>query len=138
MPIWPVISEKIQTGYQACAFYASELFFYLHVKVYIALAAAANIFLWGFAAYIISVIGEEQIALHYTVDFGIDYYGPCGKIYILPALGILIILLNLALAINMSRRRDVRIISHLLLVSALAVNLLLLMAMASVYLINIR
>jgi len=136
--MWAKFLERLAQFRENSVYLTWELFHYTHTKVYIGLALATNLFLWLFVKYIVSAIGEERIALHYTVDFGIDYYGAYEKIYILPLLGLLLIGLNMILAVNMARSRDIRLVSHILLASALTANLLLVAAAASVYLINTR
>ena len=83
-----------------------------------------------------SRVEGEQMALHYNVDFGIDYYGDKNKIYIIPILGIMIAIINFILIVSMSQSRDRRFIGHILMVTALISNLILLTAIISVYLIN--
>ncbi len=40
---------------------------------------------------------DEQIFLHYTVIFGVDYLGPWWQAFVLPAIGLSILLINAAL-----------------------------------------
>jgi hypothetical protein len=119
-------------------FHLEEVFSYPNVKIYAGLTLTSNFFLWLLAKYVVSVIDEDQIALHYTVDFGIDYFGSYEKIYIMPLLGLVIFIINFTLSALMARAQDIRLVSHITLASALIANLFLVAAVASVYLINVR
>jgi hypothetical protein len=113
---------------------------YLHVKILIFAITALNIFTWLFARFISTEIGLDKIALHYSVDFGIDLYGSAAKIYILPTLGAVCAFFNFLLALLISRyvKSDMKFISYVLLLGALLVNVILLGATTSIYLINFR
>jgi hypothetical protein len=127
-----IISNEIK-DFQNLVF---NLFSYLYIKIYFIFLLLVNFLIWLTAFSIDSKIDGNQIALHYNVDFGIDYYGDKNKIYIIPLLGFIIILVNLFFLINMHKSRDRKFISHVLLTSALVSNIILLTAIISVYLIN--
>lgn len=114
------------------------VFSYLYVKIYFFIILAVNIMIWLIARFIKANIGAEQAALHYNVDFGIDYYGSAGKIYIIPLLGLVIVLINFSLFAAVSGHKDRKFISHILFTAALASNLVLFVAIVSVYLVNFR
>jgi hypothetical protein len=95
-----------------------------------------NIVTWITAKYIAVVVDADQIALHYSVGFGIDYYGDTNQIYVIPFLGLVVILLNFALYSLISSYKDKNFIAHVLFASALVVNIVLLIATYSVYIIN--
>jgi hypothetical protein len=108
------------------------------IRVYAILTLAVNLGAWLAARRIDSEINEPQIALHYTVDFGIDYYDNLNKIYIIPSLGLILFLINLLLAALLLEHKDRYIILHILLAAALMANLVLVGGIAIIYLINIR
>jgi len=108
------------------------------VKIYLSVSALLNILIWLSARFIKKATGTEQIALHYNVDFGIDYYDDAGKIFIIPVLGLIIVLFNYFVAMLVSQNKDAVMIFHILFASALLVNVVLLAAIVSVYLINFR
>lgn len=132
--------SKIQIIFEASKKDLKDLVFDLvslfYIKVYLICLAIINFSIWGMAFFIDSRIDNEQMALHYNVDFGIDYYGDKNKIYIIPILGIMIVLINFILLASMSRSRDRRFIAHVLMSGALIANIILLTAIISVYLIN--
>lgn len=114
------------------------LFSYFHVKIYMLVFFVVNFLIWITARYIDSEIDEPQIALHYNVESGIDYYGDINKIYILPFLGFVIFLINYVLCANFSRHKDRRFISHILLSTTVIANIILLGGIVSVYLVNFK
>lgn len=120
--------------------YKNFLYFlkYTFIRIYLVILLIFNGIIWYSAIYIDTHIKEERIALHYNVDFGIDYYGNTNKIYIIPLLGILIILINVFLLSNISGYKDRKFIAHLLLSAALLANLILFTAIISIYLINFK
>jgi len=115
----------------------SGIFAFFYVKVYSVFLVLINILIWIFARHIMA-IGTEQIALHYTVDFGIDFYGDSRQIFIIPILGLIIILFNFIIILILSQNKDFTLLSHILLIAALLSNIVLLAAISSVYLINFR
>lgn len=117
-----------------------ELLSYLHVKIHLSILILINLLIWFVAIYIVTSVDQPQIALHYSVDFGIDLYGNTNKIYTVPILGLVFIAINtiIALAINRYTREGIRFITHLLLISAIISNIMLLASLVSIYLINFR
>lgn len=111
---------------------------YTYVKVFLATAVFVNVLIWLIARFIKVTTGTDQIALHYNVDFGIDFYGNAEKIFIIPVLGFIIILFNFLIVMFLQRNKDIIIISYILLITGLLSNIVLLAAISSVYLINFR
>jgi len=62
----------------------------------IILSAAINLAAWLVLAFQLPR-GEEQIFLHYTVIFGVDYLGSWLSAFIVPAIGLSILLINAVL-----------------------------------------
>lgn len=96
--------------------------------------------IWILAVYIFTQIDQPMMALHYSVDFGIDHYGSSKNIFVIPVLGLIFIFFNiiLLLVVSLYNKRDIKFLTHLLLVPALIANIMLLAAVSSVYLINFR
>ena len=85
--------------------------------------------------YVINInVGRDLVVLHYNVDSGVNLVGNAGQVYIIPLTGVVVFAINFILSAFIGRRE--RTISHLLLGSAALVNLFLLIAAASVYLVN--
>ena len=113
---------------------------YWYIRIYLIITVLLNAVIWLLSRFITKALGLPQIALHYNIDFGIDLYGDASKIYIIPALGLIIIVINFAIVVYLSRfnPRETRFINHLLLVSSSLVNIILLAAVISVYIVNFR
>ena len=112
--------------------------FFWYIKIYLSILLFINIIIWLIAGYLNMQMGEGLMALHYNVDFGINLIGEANKIYIIPLLGIIIIIINTLLFILVSRHKDKIFISHILFITALIANIILLVSTASIYLINFR
>jgi hypothetical protein len=113
-----------------------EFWSHLYAKIYSVVLLITILANWLMAFYIDYHIKDSQIALHYNVDFGIDYYGNINQIYIIPVLGVLIAFFNLIILIISYQHKDRHIIAHILLSAAEIVNIILLIALVSLYLIN--
>ncbi|MEI7741526.1 MAG: hypothetical protein WCJ29_03410 [bacterium] len=81
-------------------------------------------------------IGAEQsnVALHYSIFFGVDRVGDWKQVFYLPILGGLSLAVNFALAIAMYSSE--RFVSHALGVISLLVNLLLIIGTVFVIITN--
>ena len=117
-----------------------DIWGFLHVKIFFISILFFNLINWLFARFIHKEIGFERIALHYSVDFGIDLYDSVENIYIVPALGTIIVFLNFLLLVLIYKyiKTDMKFISYILLTSSLVSNIVLLGAISSIYLINFR
>ncbi|MBU4455731.1 hypothetical protein KJ586_04445 [Patescibacteria group bacterium] len=105
-------------------------------RVYLAVLLGLNLLNW-FAAYTINKnVSQNLIVLHYNIDFGVNLIGGAKKIYLIPLLGLIIILINFILSAVIHRQG--KFIVHLLLSGAILANLFLLAGLASLYLINFR
>lgn len=62
-------------------------------RVLLGLGLAVNVLVWGWLAWYISP-QEKPIFLHYNILFGVDLIGPWWKVFKLPLIGFLIILVN--------------------------------------------
>ena len=116
----------------------SELFSYLSVKLFLFFILSVNILSWLFARYIDKQINDELIALHYNVDFGINLMGSVKQIYILPWLGLIILIINFVLLININQSRERQFTAQILFITCLLANLTLLISMGAIYLVNFR
>lgn len=111
-----------------------DLFSFFYIRMHLILNIGLNLLNWLFV-YIVNVkLSQDLVVLHYNVDFGVNLIGDSRQIYVIPGLGLVIIVINLFLLSMIGREN--RFFGNLLLGSALLVNLILLLATASVYLIN--
>lgn|GEM_PF-4580297 len=68
----------------------------------------------------------EPITLHYTTSFGVDLIGPRNRMFIVPAFGALVFLVNTILAMVVLRRE--RMVSYFLVFTSLILSLFLVFA----------
>jgi hypothetical protein len=100
----------------------------------ITLSLVVNIADWV-SLYIFVKPIDAPIILHYNVYFGVDLTGDWKNVYILPAIGIIIFLVNLSLARYFFEKKE-RIASHVIMIATLMAQLSLLIASTSIILIN--
>ncbi len=87
------------------------------------------------ALYFFIQPADYPIILHYNVYFGVDVTGDWRRVYVMPAIGLFLFLVNFFLSIYFYRLKE-RIASYLLLMAALMVQLSLAVAILSVIVIN--
>ena len=82
-------------------------------------------------------LSEDQtfIPLHYNIYLGIDHFGPWQRIFNLPIIGLIILILNTILAIFTYNRKEV--ISYFLTFSSVFIQLIFIIATVLTILINI-
>ena len=110
------------------------VFSLFYVKIYLIIFIIVNSLNWTVAFIINKNVTQDLIYLHYNVIFGVDLIGSAKKVFIMPLLGLIIILINSVLIFFIYKQE--KFIIHLLLSAALLSNLFLLAAIASIYLIN--
>ena len=94
----------------------------------------ANLINWVILAIFINK-NVRSIILHYNVYFGVDRTGGWGESFIMPAVGIIIFLINFYLAFFFYKNKE-RIASYVILLASLMVQLSLIIGSISVILIN--
>ncbi len=117
-----------------------NLLSHLYIRIYLIALICINSLIW-LLSYIINIqhINHELIILHYNINFGVNLIGNAKKIYIAPILGLIISVNNLFVLLGIYKfGQDKKFFGHLLLASTVISNLLLLMAIISLYLINSR
>lgn len=78
---------------------------------------------------------DSGIILHYNVYFGVDMIGDWKLAFIMPAVGLILLVVNILLGAYFYRNKE-RIASYVLLIAALMAQLSLLIASTSVIIIN--
>jgi hypothetical protein len=73
------------------------------------------------------IVGKTAVPLHYNIHFGIDTVGPWWQIFVVPAVGLLFMVMNL-IAARMTWRRD-PMLSYTIAAATAFIELLLLVAM---------
>ncbi|MFH0923344.1 MAG: hypothetical protein V1825_01285 [Candidatus Falkowbacteria bacterium] len=115
---------------------AFDLLGFMYVRVYLIVLVIVNLLNWAAALFINKNVSQKLVFLHYNVNFGVDLIGDVSRVYVIPLLGLVIIVVNFILLTFIHKHS--KFIVHLLLGAALMANLFLLAAIASVYLINFR
>jgi hypothetical protein len=100
----------------------------------LAVSFLANVCVWAALAIFIKPV-DENIILHYNVYFGVDSTGYFREAYLLPISGLFILALNLSLGAFFFKNKE-RIASYALLMAAFMSNLSLIIASASIVIIN--
>ncbi len=98
------------------------------------LGVFANLIDWLALLIFLHPTGNSVI-LHYNVYFGVDSVGTARKAYMLPSIGVIILLTNAALSAYFYAHRE-RIAAYVLLITALMAELSLLISVVSVIIIN--
>lgn len=77
----------------------------------------------------------DSIILHYNVYFGVDLVGSWREVYLVPLVGFLFFVVNFVLAHYFFYKKE-RILSHLLMLTALMIQLGMAVASASIIMVN--
>ncbi len=99
-----------------------------------------NILLWVFLIWQMNGIVQElgrtaTIPLHYNIYFGIDKFGLWWKVFFLPLFGSIIFLVNVIGALLIYNHKS--LVSHFLIATATAIQLIIWLASIFIILINI-
>ena len=119
---------------------SASLWDYLGFRILLLVQGLLSVFSWLLAAYIARNAGRPQIALHYSVDFGIDLFDAAEKVYVIPFLGLVFIIFNIMITgvVEKFSPRQNPFLLYLMGGVSVAAGLILLAALASVFLINFR
>lgn len=93
----------------------------------VCISIAVNLFSWV-ALYIqlrpFSYLAESgQIPLHYSLNFGVDAIGPWYAVFVMPALGLAILVFNSALGYLFYYKE--KVLSYMLLITQCVINIIL-------------
>jgi len=109
----------------------------ISIRVYSGVFIIFNLAAWVLAYRInMQASGDNIISLHYNVDFGVNLIGDASQVYIMPLLGLIIFLFNLSLLAGFYKKN--KFITHLLLASAILVNIAIIISLDLINLINFR
>jgi hypothetical protein len=98
------------------------------------LSVVANLTNWAILAIFIKPTANK-IILHYNVYFGVDAMGNWKSVFILPAIGLVLILINFFLSLYFYRNKE-KVASYILLTAAFMAQISLLIASLSAIIIN--
>lgn len=133
---WLKLVNYFHLGRQNIGELALNLLSFFYVRMYLIILLGLNLLNWLSALIINKNVSQDLVFLHYNVTLGVNLVGSVKKVYIIPLLGLIIILFNFTL-LSFIHRRD-KFIIHLLLSTAILANLFLLAGIVSIYLINLR
>lgn len=114
----------------------SALFSATYIRFFLITNTIINIIIWIIARRVTSLSDDDNLTLHYNVEKGIDLYGSADKLYILPALGLFVFVFNFLIFCFLNNKKDRIFISYILLGSAFFVNIILIIAIISLYMVN--
>ena len=134
--MWLKLLNYVRLSRESLSEIALDLLSFFYVRIYLIAILILNLLNWLTAFIINKNVSQDLIFLHYNVTFGVNLIGSVKKVYVIPFLGFVIILINFVLLIFIHKQG--KFITHLLLSMALLANLFLLAAVVSVYLINFR
>jgi hypothetical protein len=97
------------------------------------LAILANAAIWAVIFFTVEST-DRPVILHYNIYFGVDYVGDWKAVYAMPALALLIFLVNLILSRFFYYKE--RLVAYLFAMMALLVQLLMMVGVGSIILIN--
>jgi hypothetical protein len=107
-------------------------------RIYLLALALLQVTAWWSAHFIYKNLVGGLLVLHYNIDFGIDWVGDPNNIFYFPSLGLLFILVSFIFLLFSAPGRNFRFQSQLALAGAVFLNILVIIALGSVYLINFR
>lgn len=116
------------------SFFAQEYFRSHIVRWLLLFIAVVNLTNWAALKIFIQPV-DLPIIIHYNVYFGVDMLGDWKNLFLLPAVGLFLFLVNISLALYFYRRKE-RIASYLLLMATLMIQLSLIVASTSLIIIN--
>lgn len=93
---------------------------------------------WWSAHFIYKNLVGGLLVLHYNIDFGIDWVGDPTNIFYFPDLGLLFALISIIFLLFSAPGWHFRFQAQLALAGAVFLNLMVIIALGSVYLINFR
>ncbi len=112
---------------------------FLYIKIYLLILVLVNIINFLAVYWIIDKISnsyDDIIILHYNVNFGVNLIKGAIWFYIIPLLGFVITIINIVLLTFIANHKDRKFISHLLLFTAILVNIFLFFGIIAIFLIN--
>jgi len=93
-----------------------------------------NVANWALIAFFNRPV-DFPIILHYNVYFGVDVIGDWWQVYLMPLIGLLILLVNAILGYLFYQQKE-RIVAHLLMLASFVAQIGISIAVASLLLIN--
>ncbi len=109
---------------------------FMFVRIYLSFLFTLNIINWLLVFYVNNSVSQNLVVLHYNVNLGVNLIGDAKDIYVIPTLGLIFIVINFVLLLNIFRKN--KFLIHLLLGFSLLINLFLIAGTLAIYLVNFR
>ena len=104
------------------------------LRLNLLLGLVFNVAAWGVLFWQIKEF-PQLMPLHYNIYFGIDYYGPWHQVFLLPAIGLIVLFLNFFVSLFVINKE--KSLAYFLLGGSTLVQFLLLLAATSLVMINL-
>ena len=104
------------------------------IRVFWFVTLLLNLGLWTFTWLMVRQLPQDLAILHYNITFGVDSLGAPGELYWLPLWGLLLFLANAIITLWFYKRD--KFLLNLLLSSSIFINIIIGLALYSIYLIN--
>ncbi len=91
---------------------------------------------WWQSVRIFSLATGDRLIMHYNINYGVDRIGIPSKIFYLPSLALLVILINLAILLFATKHPAQRLFHHLLLSASVIVAVFVNIGLMALYLVN--
>jgi hypothetical protein len=112
----------------------ADYFNIFSIRVFWSVTLIMNLGLWTFTWLMVRKLPQDLAILHYNITFGVDSLGSPNQLYWLPLVGLLLFLAN-AIITMFFYKRD-KFLLNLLLSSNIFINIVIGLALYSIYLIN--
>jgi len=112
----------------------ADYFNVLLIRIFWLVTLLINLGLWIFTFLMIGKLPQDLAILHYNIIFGVDSLGAPSELYWLPAVGLMLFLANAIISIFFYKKD--KFLLNLLLSSSIFINIVMGMALYSIYLIN--
>lgn len=134
---WIKMKNSFYGGLSELFLNISGLFVFVYIRIYLVIIIIFNTLNWVLARMIKVKSSQDLTILHYNVDFGVNLIDNPKKIYTIPLLGFVIVLINFIIAAVVYKQND-KFLCHILFLAAVLSEIFLLAALASLYLVNYR
>ncbi len=105
-------------------------------RLYLVISLFFQSVLWSGSYFIYQILIDDLLIFHYTVDFGIDSAGKAIRLFILPLVALVFLVVNFIVSLVGANSKQAHRLWHLLGFTSGLVQVLMAFALLAVYLIN--
>lgn len=127
-------NEKISLKSNFRSFFSPDFFKNQIIIWFLSVGFLVNFSNWIILKIFIKPV-DFPIILHYNVYFGVDMTGSWKQVYFLPSIGFVLLVINSLFSVYFYNQKE-RVASYILLLSAIMIQLSLVIAAVSVIIIN--